>query len=56
VPSGVLNNTACRLGAPAFMSYPHFYLGDQYYLDQIEGMKPEKEKHEFYAILEPVCR
>ncbi|CAH1715010.1 unnamed protein product [Chironomus riparius] len=53
VPSGVLNLTSCRLGNPMFMSYPHFFLGDQFYLDQIEGMNPIKEKHEFYTILEP---
>ncbi|KAL7050562.1 hypothetical protein ACKWTF_004125 [Chironomus riparius] len=53
VPSGVLNITACRLGAPVFVSYPHFYRGDQYYLEQVEGMKPDKEKHEFFMTLEP---
>ncbi|KAL7050568.1 hypothetical protein ACKWTF_004126 [Chironomus riparius] len=53
VPSGVLNITACRCGAPIFISYPHFYKGDQYYLDQVEGMKPDQEKHEMFMTLEP---
>jgi scavenger receptor class B, member 1 len=54
VPSGVLNISACRYGAPVFMSYPHFYKADPYFIDQIDGMEPEKAKHEFYITLEPV--
>lgn len=53
VPSGVINVTSCRLGAPVFMSFPHFYNADQYYLNQVEGMKPNKEKHQFFMTLEP---
>lgn len=36
------------------MSFPHFYHADPVYLDQIEGMKPEKEKHQFFMSFEPV--
>nr|CAD7264916.1 unnamed protein product [Timema shepardi] len=53
VPSGVLNVSSCRFGAPAFISYPHFYQADQVYLDQVEGMEPDEEKHRFYVTLEP---
>jgi len=35
------------------MSYPHFYNADQYYLDQVEGLEPNKEDHEFYMVVEP---
>ena len=52
VPSGVLNVTSCR-NAPVFMSFPHFYGADPYYLNQVEGMQPKKEDHEFYITLEP---
>ncbi|XP_037042329.1 protein peste-like isoform X2 [Bradysia coprophila] len=54
VPSGVMNVSACRYGAPVFMSFPHFYAADPYYLDQVEGMNPSKAKHEFYMTLEPM--
>lgn len=54
VPSGVINVTACRLGAPVFMSFPHFFNADPYYQDQIEGMSPNKEKHQFSMTLEEV--
>uniref|UniRef100_A0A1I8M439 CD36 family protein n=1 Tax=Musca domestica TaxID=7370 RepID=A0A1I8M439_MUSDO len=53
VPSGLMNVSACRFGTPAFMSFPHFYQADPFYVDQVEGLEPDKEKHEFYMILEP---
>lgn len=52
-PSGVMNVTACRFDSPVFMSYPHFYNADQYYLDQVEGLEPKQEDHEFYMVVEP---
>ncbi|KAJ6646997.1 UDP-galactose transporter senju, partial [Pseudolycoriella hygida] len=54
VPSGVMNVSACRFGSPVFMSFPHYYAADPYFLDQIEGLNPSKEKHEFYITLEPL--
>ncbi|KAH8249240.1 hypothetical protein KR032_007575 [Drosophila birchii] len=53
VPSGVMNISSCRFGSPVFMSYPHFFNGDQYYVDQVEGMDPRQEDHEFYMVVEP---
>lgn len=50
---GVLNVSECRYGAPAFVSYPHFYLADDSYLQGLNGMKPDKEKHQFSISLEP---
>lgn len=52
-PSGVLNVTACRFGAPGFVSFPHFYLGDQFYRNQVSGMQPNHDAHEMYITLEP---
>ncbi|XP_054741988.1 protein peste-like [Anastrepha obliqua] len=53
VPSGVMNISSCRFGSPVFMSFPHFYNADPYYVQQVDGMQPEQDKHEFYMILEP---
>lgn len=53
-PSGVGNSSTCRFGAPVFVSYPHFYLADPYYLDHVSGLNPQKEFHEFFIDLEPV--
>lgn len=52
--SGVLNISSCRFGVPVFMSYPHFFGADPYYIEQVEGMNPDEEKHQFYMALEPV--
>lgn len=56
VPSGVLNISACRFGTPVFMSFPHFYKADPFFLNQVDGMSPEEEKHKFYMTFEPVIR
>lgn len=53
-PSGTLNISSCKFGAPAFVSMPHFYLADQSYTKAITGMFPNKEKHELSIVLEPV--
>ncbi|KAL6447297.1 hypothetical protein ACFW04_001504 [Cataglyphis niger] len=52
-PSGTLNVSSCRYGAPAFVSMPHFYLADSSYKDAITGMSPDKEKHEISMVIEP---
>lgn len=53
VPSGVMNVSACRFGSPVFMSYPHFFNADPLFVNQVEGLKPNKNDHEFYMTLEP---
>ncbi|XP_053691732.1 protein croquemort-like [Sabethes cyaneus] len=50
---GVLDVSQCRFGAPATVSYPHFYLADEKYLDAVDGMEPDKSRHEFTLALEP---
>lgn len=50
---GLMNLGPCQYGTTTFMSYPHFYEADPYYLEQIEGLNPIKEKHEFFMTLEP---
>ena len=39
--------------APLALSMPHFYQADQGFRDAIDGMKPEKEKHEFFMDVVP---
>jgi len=57
--SGVLNMAPCKItpdlpkGAPIALSYPHFYQADESYLDAVEGLNPQKEKHEFYVDISP---
>ena len=54
VPSGLFNISTCRYGTPVFMSFPHFYQADPFYTQQVVGMKPDKEKHQFFMSFEPV--
>lgn len=54
VPSGLFNVSSCRFGTPVFMSFPHFYKADPFYHNQVEGMKPDKDKHQFSISFEPV--
>lgn len=53
-PSGVLDVSRCKYGAPAFISLPHFYLADDSYGEAVKGLKPSEEKHESFVIIEPV--
>lgn len=39
--------------APIIVSQPHFYQGDQKYIDAIEGLHPS-EQHETFIDIEPV--
>ena len=47
--------SACKFQAPAYVSYPHFYLADEMLINQFEAgsLKPEREKHESYLSLDP---
>ncbi|XP_072760757.1 protein croquemort isoform X1 [Anoplolepis gracilipes] len=51
-PSGALNISSCKYGAPAFVSMPHFYLADPSYTNNISGMLPTRE-HQTSIIIEP---
>ena len=39
LPSGVYNASACRFGAPIFMSQPHFYQADPYFAEQVKHIE-----------------
>ena len=46
-PDGMFNVSRCQGGAPMLLSWPHFYRADPDLLGQVEGLQPDKEKHEF---------
>lgn len=54
MPSGVMNVSICNYGHPMFQSLPHFYGADPSFIEAVEGLSPEKEKHEVFITLEPV--
>ncbi|XP_038214513.1 protein peste-like [Zerene cesonia] len=51
--SGVMNVSACRYGAPAFLSLPHFLHGDPELRTKVNGLNPDPKKHSFYFGVEP---
>ena len=52
--SGVFDSSKCRFGAPVFISQPHFYQADPYYLDQIQsGLSPNSSLHSTVFRVEP---
>lgn len=55
-PSGLINITSCRFGAPVFISLPHFYKADPILLNQVEGLSPNEKDHSFTITLEPVSK
>jgi len=57
LPSGVFNSSLCRFGAPVFISQPHFYQADPYFLSLLDSrsLHPNKEKHRSFVRLEPVA-
>ena len=51
---GTRDLSTCRYGAPAFVSYPHFYLADPVYRTYVAGMTPSADKHKFLLQVEKV--
>uniref|UniRef100_A0A8C6M8I0 Scavenger receptor class B, member 2 n=1 Tax=Nothobranchius furzeri TaxID=105023 RepID=A0A8C6M8I0_NOTFU len=51
--TGVLKVSPCRKGAPVVASFPHFYLGEDKYIDAIGGMSPQREHHQTFLDLNP---
>ncbi|XP_040203294.1 scavenger receptor class B member 1 isoform X1 [Rana temporaria] len=52
--SGVMNVSACRSGAPLFLSFPHFYNADPGYVDAVDGLHPSEELHSLFLDLHPL--
>lgn len=53
IPTGLRNVSQCKFGAPAFLSFPHFYLADESVMEHIEPLTPNKSLHELHIELEP---
>lgn len=54
-PQGVFNSTPCAMGAPAFISFPHFYRGDPKLAEDIDGLKQNgnAEDYQTYVDVHP---
>ena len=56
VPSGVFNVSICQFGSPVMLSWPHFFQADTKLLEAVEGLKPNKNDHQFYIDAQPVSK
>ena len=53
--SGLLDAQTCRLGSPAFISFPRFFQGDPSLFEDLTGLEdPVEEEHMFYIDMIPV--
>nr|AXU25116.1 sensory neuron membrane protein 1-1 [Cyrtorhinus lividipennis] len=50
---GAFDITKCA-GAPIVLTLPHYYLADPSYLDEVEGLHPDEEKHQIFLNFEPI--
>ncbi|XP_040273892.1 lysosome membrane protein 2 isoform X2 [Bufo bufo] len=54
LPSGLLNVSACKQGAPIILSSPHFYQAEESVIANVVGMNPKKEYHETFLDISPL--
>ncbi|XP_066903768.1 protein croquemort [Halyomorpha halys] len=53
-PTGVREISTCRFGAPAFISFPHFYQADSVFRKMVSGMEPSEKNHTFDLTLHKI--
>ncbi|XP_058458558.1 scavenger receptor class B member 1-like [Malaya genurostris] len=53
LPKGLGDLGPCWYNIPVAVSLPHFYNGDPVLVEGVDGLKPEKEKHEAIIIMQP---
>ncbi|XP_045469204.1 scavenger receptor class B member 1-like [Harmonia axyridis] len=53
LPSGLRDTSQCFWDFPIGTSFPHFLYGDPKLKDFVDGLQPEKSKHESYVYVEP---
>ncbi|XP_054896468.1 lysosome membrane protein 2c isoform X2 [Poeciliopsis prolifica] len=52
--SGLLNVSMCKQGAPIIMSSPHFYQADEKFVEDVFGMRPNKDEHQTAIDINPL--
>lgn len=50
---GTIDLSGCLNGAPLVLSSPHFLGTEPNLADLVEGLKPDKKRHEFFLMFEP---
>lgn len=52
-PDGVFDTSSCADGIPLYVSYPHFYEGEESLFEHFEGLSPSFENHSMFADIHP---
>ncbi|XP_058812282.1 scavenger receptor class B member 1-like [Topomyia yanbarensis] len=53
LPKGLGDLSPCWYNIPVAVSLPHFYKGDPTLVEAVDGLKPDKEKHDAIIIMQP---
>ncbi|XP_042228429.1 lysosome membrane protein 2-like [Homarus americanus] len=53
IGGGVFNISICKFGSPSIISWPHFYQADPKFLNAVDGLQPDAEKHAMYIDVSP---
>ncbi|KAG0445182.1 hypothetical protein HPB47_018799 [Ixodes persulcatus] len=53
LPEGGSDLGPCKQGAPLVLSFPHFLYADPAYLADVDGLRPDVDKHQFFFNSEP---
>ncbi|GBP24807.1 Scavenger receptor class B member 1 [Eumeta japonica] len=54
LPSGLSDGSKCYYDFPMVLSYPHFYTGLSQKEVSVTGLKPDRERHNSFAVVEPL--
>ncbi|KAK7802338.1 hypothetical protein U0070_025290 [Myodes glareolus] len=52
--SGIQNVSTCRMGAPLFLSHPHFYNADPVLSEAVLGLNPDPKEHSLFLDIHPL--
>ncbi|KAF7274136.1 hypothetical protein GWI33_013180 [Rhynchophorus ferrugineus] len=52
-PKGLQNISPCQYDAPVYLSFPHFLDADPSLINAVEGLNPDKKKHQSYFRIQP---
>ena len=50
--TGLVNISQCMYNNPMYVSYPHFYLGDEDLTKSVGGLYPDEQKHQSYIVVD----
>ena len=58
IGDGMFSISKCPkiMNAPIVLSWPHFLHANTSFIEAVDGMRPQQDKHEFYFDVQPVSK